>query len=117
MERGWFTYSDGIRASGETLAPHIGKQPGDFVLVHLVEFGGAAFAGVEDVFSEEGLRDGGFAFCVGGCERVIVIVVAVVVAAVLARAVAIEAILSFVVTGSVFFVFGILRNAINVHWI
>jgi hypothetical protein len=47
------SYSDGVCASGERLATHVGEQTGDLVLVDLVQLGPTPLTGVEDVFSEK----------------------------------------------------------------
>ena len=51
------SYCDGISASGERLATHVGEQTGDLVLVDLVQLGPTPLTGVEDVFPEQLLRD------------------------------------------------------------
>ena len=53
----YISYCDGVRASGERLATHVGKQTGDLVLVDLVQLRPAPLAGVQDVFPEQLLWD------------------------------------------------------------
>lgn len=51
------TYSNGIGTSRLGFSAHIRKETRHLVLVHVVQLGGAALAGVEDVFPQKLLRN------------------------------------------------------------